>query len=288
MKPNSLASLPEGFRKAGLITKEHAKTFYFSSHLLPKPKKQAAYAVYALCRLSDDSVDKGKAASLPGRLERIRKDIDKAYSSDRLQESLLAAFRETVRRYDIPKDYFADLLKGIETDLTKTRYRDFDELYGYCYNVAGVVGLIMLKIYGYKEKKAEGYAVDLGIAMQLTNILRDIKEDYLRGRIYLPQDEMRRFGVPEETIADQKLEPNLIDLLKFQIKRAREYYQRSALGIALISDGRARLVTGMMKDIYAGILDSIEENGYDVFSQRAHVTIGGKLDITLRTILQRG
>jgi phytoene synthase len=171
-------------------------------------------------------------------------------------------------------------------DLNKNRYENFNELYTYCYRVAGVVGLIMLKIFGSHYKEAEKYAVDLGIAMQLTNILRDIKEDFERGRIYLPGDEMERFGVSKDFIAGNKMNSDFIALLQFQIARARQYYQRSAKGIKMINNVLSRLVVCMMMEMYAGILNVIEENDYDVFSQRAHVTTAGKLGIAIKILFK--
>ncbi|MFC1631861.1 phytoene/squalene synthase family protein [Candidatus Omnitrophota bacterium] len=274
-----------GLRAAKATTKKHARTFYFASQFLPPEKKQAAYTVYSICRISDDVVDNQSLDSL-GQLNSMKEKIAVCYRQGRLNNELLLAFREIIQAYQIPQHYFTQLLTGIEMDLSKERYQNFTELYDYSYKVAGVVGLIMLKIFGYQNQQAEKHAVELGIAMQLTNILRDIKEDWQRQRLYLPQDELRRFGVSEQNINQTKIDQNFIALLKYQIKRAREYYLRSESGISLISDRRSRFVVLAMKDIYAGILSSIEQLNYDVFSQRAHVNIMGKLKLSLRIILQ--
>ncbi|MFC1699753.1 phytoene/squalene synthase family protein [Candidatus Omnitrophota bacterium] len=274
-----------GLCAAKATTKKHARTFYFASQFLPPEKKQAAYTVYSICRISDDVVDNQSLDSL-GQLNSMKEKIAACYSQGRLNNELLLAFREIIQAYQIPQHYFTQLLTGIEMDLSKERYQNFTELYDYSYKVAGVVGLIMLKIFGYQNQQAEKHAVELGIAMQLTNILRDIKEDWQRQRLYLPQDELRRFGVSEQNINQTKIDQNFIALLKYQIKRAREYYLRSESGISLISDRRSRFVVLAMKDIYAGILSSIEQLNYDVFSQRAHVNIMGKLKLSLRIILQ--
>jgi phytoene synthase len=170
-------------------------------------------------------------------------------------------------------------------DLNKNSYKNFTELYDYCYKVAGVVGLVMLSIFGYNNQEAQKYAVDLGIAMQLTNILRDIKEDYRRGRIYLPLDEMRKFGVSESQIAKGRIDENLASLLKFQTKRARGFYDNSTKGIKMIVDLKSRLVVQMMKDMYAGILQSIEKNNFDVFSKRAHLNHLGKMALALKILV---
>ena len=283
---NSHKLIIDGFRRARLITKENAKTFYFASRFLNKEKRKAAYSIYSICRISDDSVDIPNQSPASVNLETMRKKIDSAYSNNKLNDSVLSAFRETINKYEIPKEHFNDLLEGIYMDLSKNRYDTFDELYTYCYRVAGVVGLIMLKIFGSSGDKALQHAVDLGLAMQLTNILRDIKEDYQRGRIYIPRDEMKRFNITEKHIVEERIDKNFIALLKYQIQRARTYYVDSAKGIKMISDKKGRFVVCMMKDIYAAILDSIEKNKYDVFLQRAHVNTSGKISLLLKILLK--
>jgi len=281
---NQEKQIKKGFVKARLITKKHAKTFYFASSLLPKDKKYAAYAVYAICRISDDSVDTAKDPI--ASLAEIEKNIEAAYSNFELNDDILLSFRQTINSYKIPKEYFDGLIKGMHMDLGISRYKDFPQLYNYCYRVAGVIGLIMLKIFGSKHKDAQKYAVKLGVAMQLTNILRDIKEDFERKRIYLPQDEMKRFRVSENHISQELIDKDFRELLKFQIKRARKHYEDSEPGIKGISGFRSRLVTCLMKDMYASILKSIEKNQYDVFSKRACVNFSGKITIILKTLLK--
>jgi len=279
------ARLERGLRLAQAMTRQYAKTYYFASRFLPKEKKYPAYAVYAVCRISDEAVDKNSEVSLSS-LSHAKDNIELAYSDSPLQEDLLLAFRQTVRRFDIPKTYFDELLEGMHMDLTKKRYETFDELYGYCYRVAGVVGLITLKIFGYLQKEAEKHAVDLGVAMQLTNILRDIKEDSLRGRVYLPQEELKKFGVFEEQLSGGKVDDNFKTLLKFQIERARQYYATSESGIRLITDSRCRFAVLCMKQIYAGILNCIEHSNYDVFSKRCFVPSWTKAGIAFKILLE--
>jgi phytoene synthase len=276
-----------GFIQARRITKEFAKTFYFASHFLPKEKRYAAYSVYAICRIGDEAAD---AASQPAKketLERLTEKIHLTYEGKGIEDSLLAAFHKTIHAYKIPKEYFLQLMDGMRMDLVKTRYLTFAELYDYCYKVAGVVGLIMLEVLGYRDKKAQNHAISLGIAMQLTNILRDIKEDYLRGRIYLPQEEMRSFGVEEAHIAQEKINDNFKALLKFQINRAKEYYANAQLGIEFIDDQKSRLVASSMKDMYAAILNAIENNNYNVFSKRAAINSVAKLVITSKILFNK-
>jgi phytoene synthase len=278
------APLERGLRLARDITRLHAKTYYFASRFLPKEKQDPAYVVYAVCRITDEAVDSFEGTSL-NRLSRIKDNIELAYSDVPLKEDLLLAFRQTVTRFDIPKTYFDELLEGMRMDLEMNCYETFDDLYGYCYRVAGVIGLIMLKIFGYGRKEAEKFAVDLGVAMQLTNILRDIKEDFLRGRVYLPQEELKKFNVSEEQISFGKMDENFKSLLKFQIERARRYYADCESGIRLIADGRCRFTVLCMREIYAAILGSIEHNNYDVFSKRCYVPSWSKAGFAFKILL---
>jgi len=278
--------ITEGFTIAREITRRHAKTFYCASHFLPKDKRNASYAVYAICRTSDDAVDRAGGGKRTVYLNKIKQKIDSAYGNTQLKDGVLLAFRKTVLVYDIPKDYFDQLLEGMHMDLNKNRYGNFEELYEYCYRAAGVVGLIMLKIFGFNKEQAKQYAVDLGIAMQLTNILRDIKEDYRMGRIYLPQDELSKFNVTENDISKGRVNKPFIAFMRFQIQRARNYYAESTKGIGMIGDKRSRLVVYMMKDMYAGILGSIEKNNFDVYSQRARLNSTRKMFTALNVLLK--
>jgi len=258
--------IASGFRQAKEITKECARTFYAASYFLPEEKKRAAYAIYAICRLSDESVD-----GSGGNLTEIRHDIEAAYGTAALNDPLLCAFRKIISQYAIPREYFDELIKGMEMDLVKNRYENFAELHLYCYRAAGVVGLIMLKLFGAAGQQLKECAVDLGIAMQLTNIVRDIKEDFSKGRIYLPLDELHRYGVSEDDIAGAVINNNFKALLNFQICRARQYYRNSDAGIRLIPGLGNRLTVLAIRHMYCGILDAVENNRYDVFNRRAYV-----------------
>ena len=287
MNPISQDEISQGFAESEEITKKHAKSFYYASQFLPREKRYAAYAVYAICRLSDNAVDKPSQASSPIDLEDIKIKIASAYDDAPLHDRVLLAFRKTVKKYNIPKKYFDELIEGMYMDLKKSRYENFKELYKYCYRAAGVVGLIMLTIFGHEHPKSKIYAIRLGIAMQLTNILRDIKEDFGLGRIYLPKDEMEKYGITEEMISQGKISRRFKKFLKFQIKRAKEYYRNSAKGIKMIGNMESRMVACLMKDVYSGILGSIERNRYDVFSRRAYVDRFTKFFITVKVYLTR-
>lgn len=275
-----------GFKEAKKITKHFAKTFYLASLLLSPDKKRALHAIYAICRICDESVDNQKTAPSLYYLDEIKSSIESAYSESRLDKPLLLAFRNTITNYKIPKEYFYELLEGMRMDLTKTRYADFAELYPYCYKVAGVIGLIMLKIFSCEDKRAEKHAIELGVGMQLTNILRDIKEDFQRGRIYIPVNEMKKFNISEQAIAQEKVNEDFKAMMRDSIKKTREYYQNAEIGISLIPSKRCRIVANSMKEMYSGILQEIEKNNYDVFSKRAYVSKIKKIGMILRVLLR--
>ena len=266
------AILKAGFAQAEKITRIYAKTFYFASPFLSKQKRQAAYAAYAVCRIADDYVDNNPLDTTSQKLVEIKQDIDNAYAGYPTDDPLLSAFRNSIDRFGIPKQYFDDIISGMYMDLNKARYADFAELYDYCYKVAGVVGLIMLQIFDTNSPEAKPYAVDLGIALQLTNIIRDIKEDFARGRIYLPQEDLQRFGITKEDIATEKVSDNFQALLQFQIQRARLYYSRCLTGLSFIKNRRCRFLVLAIRQMYAAILEAIEKNDYDVFIRRAQVS----------------
>jgi phytoene synthase len=278
--------LARGFAMARSITREHGRTFYFASHLLPPDKRAAAYAVYALCRISDDTVDRNNSMEVQEELAKVRATIHAAYEGAATADDLLLAFQDTIHRYAIPQRCFDELIEGMYMDLSINSYETFDELYQYCYRVAGVVGLIMLKIFGSSSPAAEERAVELGVAMQLTNILRDIREDYERGRVYLPREELRRFGVSDDGLRNGIVDDKFKALMAFQISRARDYYQQSSAGISMIADRRSRLVVCAMKDIYGAILQAIEMNKWDVFSVRARVSTAGKIMLLLGILMK--
>lgn len=283
--------LNENYEQCKAYTRHHAKSFYFSSHVLPAEKRKAAYAVYAFCRFADEIADNAAAMNdhlqAQRRLAELRNQLNYVYANSPLMSQKLLAFKETVFRYGIPKQYFLDLLRGVEMDLEKTRFETFAELKDYCYCVASVVGLIMTRIFGVADEAALDHAEDLGTAMQLTNILRDIGEDYQRDRIYLPLDELRRFNYPEEELSQGVVNENFIRMMKFQIERARTYYASAAQGIPQLTNDGSRFCVRLMSGTYSRILDAIEDNRYDVFSERAYVPVLTKTRIALGAMLNR-
>ncbi len=261
-----------GRRICRRITRSYARTFYLASHCLPARTRAHAFAIYGFCRWADnavdDSADRDEAAR---RLDRAREMLDLAYEPSPAPPGL-QAFRDSVRACHIPRSLFDDLLDGMEMDLTRTRYQDFPDLHLYCYRVAGVVGLMMARVFGYRHARCLPRAEALGTAMQLTNILRDVGEDLQRGRIYLPTEEIARFGVSEDQLEAGLIDDRFRDLMRFQIERARRYYRESERGIPDLAGASSRWTVRVMGGLYGGILNEIERNGYDVFRHRARVS----------------
>jgi phytoene synthase len=191
-------------------------------------------------------------------------------------QNALHAFGKTVHRYQIPQKYFLELAEGCRMDLTIKRYATWKSLENYCYHVAGVVGVIMSCVFGVTSSDAGRQAVLMGNAMQLTNILRDVKEDWERGRIYLPLEDMVRFGYSEKDLSRGVVNDKFRALMQFQIERARDLYRQGAQGLCWLADDGSRLTASAMAVIYSGILEAIERQRYDVFSSRAHLTTAQK------------
>lgn len=272
------------------VTQRSSRTFYWGSLFLPPPKRHAVWVIYAFCRIVDDIVDEIVQPGAP-RIGHLSGAVSPERELDRWREALSLLYKrgyadsadpiqfawgEMLKRYDVPLAPALELLQGVEMDLTINRYETFDELYLYCYRVAGTVGLLTSPIFGYKEAAAPGYALDLGIALQLTNILRDIGEDCGRNRIYLPQQELQRFGYSEADLMSGVINDPFRELVRFQMRRAEDYYQRAQPGISML-DSDSRLAIRLSAALYRGILDRIRLNHFNVFTERAHVPLTNKL-----------
>ena len=255
------------------ITQEHSRTFYLASGRLSGDQRKAIHALYAFCRVSDDLVDEGtgdRAALV--RAWQHRSSENQPPSDD----PVALAWAHTRTRYNIPNQYAAQLLAGVSRDLTQTRYETFADLAEYCYAVASTVGLMTMHIVGYSSKEAIPYAVKLGVALQLTNILRDVAEDWQKGRLYLPQEELAAFGLTEVDIQNGRVDERWRAFMRFQISRARQLYAEALPGIKMLGKS-GRFAIGAAAELYQGILDDIEANNYDVFSRRAYVSDWNKL-----------
>lgn len=266
---------------AATVTKNSNTSFYYSFALLPRCKREAISAVYAFCRYTDDIVDEGTDERRKGLLLRKwRMELGQALrgTSD---YPLLNQLSSTARKFNIPVDHFYDLIRGMEIDLVKTRYQTFEELREYCYLVASTVGLMCRQIFGYRNESTRDYAINLGIALQLTNILRDVKDDAKRGRIYLPQEDLRRFGCKEEDLFAGRYTPEFANLMRFECNRAREYFD-AARNALKDEDKYYFFAARIMWSIYAHLLRRIERSNYDVFKHRIALPRFLKLLIAFR------
>ena len=247
------------------VARERARNFYWSFVLLPRDKRRAMCAIYAFMRECDDLSD-GERASAEAMRE-WRADLDRTLAGEAAGHPLWPALLDTVNRYRIPHHYLHEMIDGVQSDLTAHEFETFDELYRYCYLVASVVGLTIIHIFGFEDPAALPLAEKCGIAFQLTNIIRDVGEDRDQGRVYLPQEEIRRFGV---ALLD-KDSPELRRLLAGMAARAEAYYDESRPLLQLIQrDSRASLWA--LIEIYSRLLKRIEGAGYDVLSRRIRLS----------------
>jgi len=258
------------------VARDHSKTFYLSSLFLAPPKRRAIWAVYAYCRTADDLVDRSNG--LTNRLDALDEHEQKLIAAVRgeADEPIFIALADAMARFAIPAESARDLLRGARMDLTVSRYETFADLLGYCDLVASTVGLLTAPVLGYERPEALEYGVTLGRAMQMTNILRDVGEDARMGRIYLPLEDLRRFGYAEDGIFAGTIDDAWVALMRFQIQRVRELYAAAEPGIALLAPD-ARYTVRLALDLYRKILDAIEANGYDTFTKRAYVPLRDKL-----------
>lgn len=267
-KPLSVAT---AYADCRAITRQHSKSFFLATRLLPPAKRLAMEALYAFCRTSDDTVDTTENAgpALAHWVALINQSMPPA------DQPVLVAWTDTCERYQLPCDLANELLAGVAMDLSIHRYETFAELWVYCYRVASVVGLLSMRIIGH-QPGAEAYAIRLGIALQLTNILRDIGEDAQRGRIYLPLEDLRRFGLSEADILGGVRDDRFRALMKYEIDRAEHLYRASWPGVVLLNrDGQMAVAAAAL--LYRGILQKIIENDFDVFNRRAHLSTAEKL-----------
>ena len=268
--------LPDAVRHARDVTRHHARTFYFASIFLPRPMRHAIWALYAYTRGLDDLVDESPDPALAARqLTAIDRGLARRIAAPGSNLTHVG-LSDAVARYRIPVFYFHSLAAGLRMDFGPARYERWKDLYRYCWRVASVVGLMVSRTFGRTEPRVFKQVIACGIAMQLTNILRDVGEDLDRGRIYLPREDMVRFGVTEAMLLDRRPTEPVRRLLAFEIARARRYYETGALVLGSVR-GRVRMTAELAVGLYGRILDRIEANGYDVFTRRASVSLAGKL-----------
>lgn len=286
-------NLKQAYRHCRAITRFHAKTFYLATRFLPNEKQRGIFAIYGMCRYLDNLVDDAEdlitkeqisLSQIDDKLNEFKINLDRVYNGQFVDDPILIAYADTLKKYKVDKELPLQLIDGVRQDLEKTRFLNFEEIYDYSYKVASVVGLMTSEVFGYTSKEALQRATDLGIAMQLTNILRDVGEDLERDRIYIPKDELDMFNISEQELFNKERSEKFIELMKFQIKRAREYYKNAFDGIELLTKD-SRLPVYLAHRNYSRILDKIEENDYDVFNKRAFLNQSEKLSMLPKVIL---
>jgi len=269
---------------------EHSKSFYFASRFLPADQRKSVAALYAVCRLSDDIVDEAPEGitndQIHYELDKLKQTITKLANGYSSTNPILRAFGDTLRRHKIPVDYMHELIEGVRMDLTKNEYYSENELDLYMFRVASTVGLMMTHIFlDNPAPRTLARAADLGKAMQLTNILRDIKEDYERGRIYLPLLTRRIYGVTSYDLASDTVEENLKELIRYESRRAKGYYYSADLGIEELPPAAAYTVK-VASSVYGDILNEIKRRNYQILGQRAIVSKIRKVIIATKVRLQ--
>jgi 15-cis-phytoene synthase len=268
------------------LTRRSGSNFYYAFLFLPRRKREAMYALYAFCRTVDDAVDQGSGT--PGDQRRVlaewRAELRRVYLG-RPTQPIAVRLAEVIRDFPIPREHLEAILDGVEMDIDKRRYASFEELYEYCYRVAAAVGLASIEIFGYSELRARDYAVNLGIALQLTNIMRDLKTDAERGRIYLPLDELRRFGYAEDDLLRGRYTQAYLELMRFQADRTHAYY-RAALAALPRADRRRLAAAEIMGVIYRALLRAIEARRFRVFDRRIRLSTARRLALAAGVYLR--
>jgi 15-cis-phytoene synthase len=266
-------------------TEQSGSSFYYSFKFLPHERRRAITALYAFCREVDDVVDECTNESVARTtLAWWRGQVADIYSG-KPQHPVALALVPLVKQFNLPQEHLLEIIDGMEMDLNQHQYADFKSLQLYCYRVASVVGLLAAEIFGYKDRKTLKYAHDLGIALQLTNIIRDVGEDARRGRIYLPQDEMAQFGVHTSDILDARETDAFRKLMAFQIERAQRFYDQ-ALTELPVADRKAQRTGLIMAAIYRATLEEVVYTGCHVLRERVSLPPLRKLWIALKTWLK--
>jgi len=263
-------------------TAASGSSFFAGFLFLPRKKKEAMHALYAFCREVDDVVDECRDQDLAAiKLAWWREEIELVYAG-RAEHPVGRALVGTVKEFQLEKEHFLEIINGMEMDLRQSRYADFASLSLYCYRVASVVGLISVRIFGFRDEQTLKYAHDLGMAFQLTNIIRDVGEDAERGRVYLPQDELQRFGVTEADISEGRNTAEFVALMRFQAERAEEFYER-ALDELPPCDKAAQRPGLVMAAVYRALLKEIVAADFPVLRSRVRLTKLFKLWLVART-----
>jgi len=279
-----MSALEDSYAYCRRVARSRARNFYYSFVLLSRDQRNAMSAVYAFMRYCDDLSDEPGANR--AAIEQWRHALEEALAGCDHGHPVLPALRDTADRYRIPPQYFYEMIEGVASDLEPRRFETFEQLYRYCYQVASVVGLTTIHIFGFDSAAALPLAEQCGVAFQLTNILRDIREDAARSRIYLPAEDLARFSVTEDDIRAGLRTVEFISLMDFEAARARQYYSQSRPLIGLVHR-RSQSSLAALIGIYSRLLDRIERSNYDVFSRRIALPAWEKMWIVLRALASR-
>jgi len=258
--------LANDFRFCRDVTRQSASSFYYALRLLPPVRRKALYAVYAFCRAVDDAVDEAEAGAASQLVAEWRAELERCYQGAPLHP-VTVALAVSLEQFPVPKSALGAVIDGVEMDLLKSRYATFAELELYCRRVASAVGLASIEIFGYTNPSARDYAVDVGLALQLTNILRDLSEDAERDRIYLPAEDLVAFGIPEEDLLRGVYNRRFCELMEFECARARQYYASAETKLPA-EDAVSLRPAEVMRRTYAQVLDRIVAERYFVFGRR--------------------
>jgi 15-cis-phytoene synthase len=274
-------------RLAARLTRKSRSNFYYAFLTLPRRRREALYAVYAFCRTVDDIADLGDErgvdrAAQRSQLESWRRHVALCYEpGGRPEHPIAAGLARAVSEFAIPREALLAIIDGVQMDLDQVRYETAEDLYPYCYRVASAVGLCCIEIFGYTDPRAREYAVNLGTALQLTNIIRDVGADARAGRVYLPQEDLRKFGVTTDDLRAGRYTGEFVSLMRHQAARARQFY-RAARDAFPAMDARSLVAAEIMGRIYRALLDEIETREFRVFGERITLSTGRKLAIALR------
>jgi phytoene synthase len=279
-----MISVRASYQYCRRVARTRAKNFYYSFVLLSKEQKDAMCAMYAFMRYCDDLSDEPGATA--ASMKKWRADFTRALNGRFDEHPLWPAFHDAVTRFKIPQQYFYDMIDGVESDLTPHTVRTFEDLYQYCYCVASVVGLTTIHIFGFNDPAATKLAEKCGIAFQLTNILRDVREDAGLGRVYIPSEDLQRFGVRPEELGGSERTEGFLRLMTFEADRARRYYEASRPLIEMV-DQRSRSSLWVLITIYWRLLEKIQASHYDVLSRRISLSTWEKLRIVGRGLVMR-
>jgi len=262
------------------LTRRSHSSFFYAFLCLPRRQREAIYAVYAFCRIVDDAVDLGRdREEQRHELQRWREEIARVYGGVP-EHPAAQRLQQAIRTFPIPRAALLEIIAGVEMDLERAAYETFDDLYPYCYRVASAVGLCCIEIFGYVDPRAREYAVDLGIALQLTNILRDVQADARAGRVYVPQEDLRRFGVTAEDLAAGRYTPRFVELMTWQAARAHRYYERAWAALPA-ADARRLFAAEIMGRTYFALLRAIEARRFQVFGERVALPAYRRISIAL-------